>query len=129
MKYRAGFTTLEVLAAAAVVGVGLTTVTPLAVRHARLLSESRRERIAIEELANQAERLAAMPLRDRQAALQSPGPSAFARARLPDPVLVVERTTSPLGERIVLSLSWDAVGRREHPVTLALWPSSWEAAP
>lgn len=121
MNARRGFTTLEVLAAATVLMAGLASVVPLAVRHARLLADSRRERIAIEELANHAERLAAVPPRERNAVLAVLGPSALARERLPDAVLSVDRAPSPLGERIVLSLTWDAVGRREHPLRLAVW--------
>ena len=49
---------LEVIAAMAVLVAALAAITPLFVRHTRLVAESRQERIALEELANQAERLA-----------------------------------------------------------------------
>ena len=51
---RQGFTMLEVLAAASLTVVALAAITPLFARQVRLMAETRRERIALEELANQA---------------------------------------------------------------------------
>lgn len=129
MKTRRGFTTLESIAAAAVLAAGMAGVLPLALRHGRLLAESRRERIAVEELANQVERIAAVPPRERDAFLAALAPSKLARDRLPGATLTVVRGGSSLGERIVLSLAWDAIGRREHPVRLAVWLANPQAGP
>ena len=48
-------------------------------------------------------------------------PSAVAARRLPGARLTATRGPSPLGDRVVLHLAWDATGRREHPLALAVW--------
>jgi prepilin-type N-terminal cleavage/methylation domain-containing protein len=116
---RRGFSAVETMAALALLAVVSTM--PLFVRHGRLLADSRQERIAIEELANQAARLVALPADDRDAALAALAPSAVAARRLPGARLTATRGPSPLGDRVVLQLAWDATGRREHPLSLAVW--------
>jgi hypothetical protein len=116
-----GFSTVEVLSAVALLGALTATVMPLFVRHGRLLVDTRQERIAIEELANQAERLAAAPAAERDALLAALRPSDLAGRRLPGARIEAVRGPSPLGERVVLKLSWDAIGRRERPLALAVW--------
>jgi hypothetical protein len=118
---RRGLSTVEVIGSLSLLMTVMATTIPLFVRHGRLLSDSRRERIAIEELANQAERLAAVPPADLDAYLADLVASPLARERLPAAELVASRGDSPLGERVILRLSWDAVGRREHPLSLAVW--------
>jgi len=120
-RNRRGFSTVEVMGTLALVMTAMAATMPLFVRHGRLLAESRRERIAIEELANQAERLAAVAPADVEAHLAALAASPLARERLPGARLTAARGDSPLGERVILALSWDAVGRREHPLTLAVW--------
>jgi hypothetical protein len=109
------------MAALALLAVVMASTMPLFVRHGRLLADSRQERIAIEELANQAARLVALPADDRDAALAAIAPSAVAARRLPGARLTATRGPSPLGDRVVLHLAWDATGRREHPLSLAVW--------
>jgi type II secretory pathway pseudopilin PulG len=118
---RRGFSTVETMAAVALLAVLMASTMPLFVRHGRLLADSRQERIAIEELANQAARLVALPADDRDAALAALAPSAVAARRLPGARLTATRGPSPLGDRVVLHLAWDATGRREHPLSLAVW--------
>ena len=118
---RRGFSAVETLAAVALLAVLMASTMPLFVRHGRLLSDSRQERIAIEELANQAARLVALPVGRRDAALAALAPSAVAARRLPGARLTATRGPSPLGDRVVLHLAWDATGRREHPLSLAVW--------
>ncbi len=118
---RRGISTVEVMASISLLMALMAATMPLFVRHGQLLSESRRERIAIEELANQAERLAIVAPADLEAHLASLAVSPIARERLPGARLEAVRGDSPLGERVVLQLSWDAVGRREHPLSLAVW--------
>lgn len=117
-----GFTMLEVIASAAVTALALAAVVPLFARQVRLVAETRRERIAVEELANQAERLAALPAGDVDRGLAAVEVSPEVRGLLPGARLEARRSgPSPLGERIVLALAWDAVGRRERPLTLVTW--------
>ena len=118
---RRGISTVETLAAVSLLAVLLASTMPLFVRHGRLLADSRQERVAIEELANQAARLVALPVASRDAALAALAPSAVAARRLPGARLTATRGPSPLGDRVVLHLFWDATGRREHPLVLAVW--------
>jgi type II secretory pathway pseudopilin PulG len=118
---RRGFSTVETMAAVALLSVLMASTMPLFVRHGRLLADARQERIAIEELANQAARLVALPGENRDAAVAAVAPSAVAARRLPGARLTATRGPSPLGERVVLQLAWDATGRREHPLALAVW--------
>lgn len=118
---RPGLSTVETMAAVALLTVVMASTMPVFVRHGRLLAESRQERIAIEELANQAARLVALPVDRRAAALAALAPSAVAARRLPGAELTAKRGPSPLGDRVVLRLAWDATGRREHPLSLAVW--------
>ena len=118
---RRGFSAVETLAAVSLLAVLMASTMPLFVRHGRLLAGSRQERIAIEELANQAARLVALPVASRDAALAALAPSAVAARRLPGARLTATRGPSPLGDRVVLHLAWDATGRREHPLALAVW--------
>jgi prepilin-type N-terminal cleavage/methylation domain-containing protein len=119
-----GFTMLEVSAAAAVSVMALAAITPLFVRQVRLVSETRRERVALEELANQAERLAAakIPASDLDRRLATLELSPSVRALLPEPTLKAMRGgRSLLGERVVLTLAWDAPARRAQPLEFATW--------
>lgn len=121
IRCRRGFSTVEAMAALALVATMMAATTPLFVRHGRLLAESRQERIAIEELANQAERLAAVAPADIGHHLATLTASPLARERLPGARLTADRGDSALGPRVILALSWDAVGRREHPLTIVVW--------
>ena len=119
---RRGFTTLEVIAAASVITVALASITPLFVRHARLVAESRRERIALEELANQAEQLAVVAGGDLAHHLATLAVSPEVADHLPGARLQASRgVASPLGEPVVLSLTWNSPGRDDHPLALITW--------
>jgi type II secretory pathway pseudopilin PulG len=118
---RRGFILLEVIAALAVLTVAMASITPLFVRHTRLVAESRRERIALEELANQAERLAVVKSIDLDRHLAALALSPIAAGCLPEPRLTATRGSSPLGEQITLRLAWNSPGRDEKPLTLVTW--------
>jgi len=119
---RRAFTMLEVLAAAAVTGVAIGAIAPLWVGQVRLLAETRRERLGLEELANQAERLAAVPVGAVDRYLAGLDVSADFRTFLPGAVLTATRAgSSPLGERVVLTLAWESPGRRTRPLALVTW--------
>lgn len=114
---RRGMTSFELVVAFSLLVAAMGSTLPLYVRHQRLLSESRRERVALEELANLGERIAA----GGSQAVDGLEPSATAQRRLPSVALTTKRDTTTLGERVILSLSWNEVGRREHPLQLAVW--------
>lgn len=113
---------LEVIAAAAVTGVALGAIAPLWVGQVRLLAETRRERLGLEELANQAERLAAVPMGELDRYLVGLDVSAGIRELLPGAVLTATRAgPSLLGERIALTLAWESPARRARPLALVTW--------
>jgi hypothetical protein len=118
---RPGVSSLEVIVALGLLTAVMSTTLPLFVRHGRLLAESRQERIGIEELANLAERLAAMEPADAEAFLAAPVLSPLAAAGLPSATLAVALGEGPLGRQATLSLSWNAVGRRDQPLELTIW--------
>jgi len=109
------------MAALAVLVAALAAITPLFVRHTRLVAETRRERIALEELTNQAERLAAVPAGDLDGHLAALALSPLATDCLPEPRLTATRGSSPLGEQVTLRLAWSSPGRDEKPLTLVAW--------
>jgi hypothetical protein len=115
---------LEVVAASSLTVMAVASITPIFARQARLLSESRRERIALEELANQAERIAALPASNLDRHLAALALSPLASRHLPDARLDAVRGDSPLGPTITLRLGWYAPGRVEHPLTLVMWPAA-----
>lgn len=115
---RRGITSFELVAAFSLLVAAMASTLPLYVRHQRLLSESRRERVAMEELANQAERITAAGAGVDVASLVV---SETAQRRLPGVALSATRDRTSLGERVLLSLSWADTGRTEHPLRLAVW--------
>ena len=123
---RRGVSSFELVAAFSLLVTAMASTMPLYVRHQRLLSESRRERVALEELANLAERIAA----EGSGAVERLSPSPTAQRRLPGVKLMTEQRTTTLGERVILSLRWNETGRRVHPLQLAVWlpPAQGDAA-
>lgn len=115
---RRGFSSLEAVAALTILLGIVGSTMPLLVRHLRLLADSRHERIATQELANLAERLASLPAADVEAFLSRPPLSDLARRRLPEAVLTARRGQA---DAVVLALSWDSPGRAQQPLQLAVW--------
>ena len=118
---RRGFIMLEVIAAMAVLVAALAAITPLFVRHTRLVAESRRERIALEELANQAERLGVVPVGDLDRHLAAVALSPLGLVRQFLKRLTATRSPSPLGEQVTLRLAWNSPGRQAQPLTFVTW--------
>ncbi len=116
---RRGISSLELVAALAILMVVVGSTMPLFVRHLRLLADSRHERLALEELANLAERLLSLPPADVTGFLAAPPLSDRIAARLPG--ARVTATQDPGGERVVLRLAWQSPGRTVRPQALAVW--------
>ena len=124
---RLGISSFELIAAFSLLVAAMASTVPLYVRHQRLLAETRRERVAMEELDNQAERIEAAA---GTVDLASLTPSATALRRLHGVKLAFTREPTSLGERMLLSLTWNETCRMEHPLTLAVWlPASFAAEP
>jgi hypothetical protein len=118
---RAGATMLELLVAGTLVMAALSVWAPLVVRHGRLAMESRHYRIAVDELSNQLERLAALPGDELAAAVEDLAVSEFAGARLPGAELNADLEPADYGQRLTLSMTWDEPQRSAAPLTMTAW--------
>ncbi|MGI9427903.1 MAG: hypothetical protein ACR2NM_04555 [Bythopirellula sp.] len=115
-----GITVTELVVAAGLLVVVMSVVTSLAVRNGRLQHDSRHYRLAVDELTNQLERLTALDADRLADAIAELAPSAQIQGTLPNPELTSERISDEFGDRLVLHLVWDRLGKR-RPVTLVGW--------
>lgn len=99
----------------------MSVATPLAVRHLRLLKSQRDYRLALDELANQLERLTPLPAPELDRAVAALRPSPFIAERLPGAAIAGMLDDAAPGRRITLRLVWNSPGRHEAPVALAGW--------
>ena len=75
----------------------------------------------MDEVTNQLDRLAQLPLSEIKQELDSLAPSEFAKAGLPNPSLSGTLRDSEEGYRLALGISWDSPGRSVAPLTMATW--------
>lgn len=123
-QLRRGWGMLDMFVAFTLLVATITVVTPLLVRHGRLLESQRHYRIALEELTSQLDRLTVLPLEQTPDAVDRLKPSEFLAEKLPGAELTAKLATIEDGTRITLSLSWNAPGRRDAPVMLSGWAFS-----
>ena len=120
---RRGITLFELLAAFSILSVVIPVSAGLLVRNGRLLVSARNQRIAIDELTNQLERLRSLAVPEPGAFVAGPEPSAFAAAHLPGVTLAL--TADPPGSgperRVELAIEWNEPVRRGHPLRLVGW--------
>lgn len=115
---RAGVSLVELIVASTLMVTALTVTAKLTVSGGRMWQETRRDRVALEELSNQLDRLLSLPRRERDGEVASLAVSAEARAVLGDSELTGERLADEAGRRLVLRLRW---GNRPKPMVLVGW--------
>lgn len=119
--HRDGTTLIELLVAFTLLTALLGAALPLIVRHQQLLASARTYRLALDELSNQLETLAALDSEQLPAALEALAPPPFATERLPGAELNAVLDDAGDQPRLTLSLTWDEPGRRDKPLTLVAW--------
>ncbi len=103
-RYRRGTTVVDLLVAATLLATMITTVMTLTVRGGRLRQQTRQHQLALDELANQLQRLLSLDDDARAASLRELEPSPHLQSSLPGCTLKAE---TPGDDRLVLSLNWD----------------------
>lgn len=128
IKHRRGATITEFIVACSLLGSLMLLVVPSAVRLGRLQHTIRHDRIAMDEITNQLDRLTQLPLNELKQELDSLTPSEFATSGLPDPNLSGTLQSLGDGYRLALEISWNRPGRQAKPLTMATWiyPASTE---
>jgi hypothetical protein len=118
---RRGTGTLDLLVSFTLLLTAISVVTPLVVRHGRMLKSHRNYRLALDELSNQIDRLTALSPDKLPQEVKQLSPSTFVAERLPGARLSGELQPIESGTRVTLKLSWNDVERDRAPVTLAAW--------
>jgi Tfp pilus assembly protein PilV len=131
---RKATTLLECTVALLVLSVAMMGVAQLVVTASHQRRQSVARKLALQEIANQAERVAAMSW-DEAAPdkLTRWEPSADLLAPLPDAscrVIVEDEAGPPAARRIRLEVVWsDPAGHEQQPVGVTLWKYQTEARP
>ena len=120
-RSRGGMSSLDLLVTFTLLVAVMSILSPLTVRHGRLLQSHRDYRLALDELSNQAERLTSLSLEQLPVAVEQLAPSDFVAERLPGAELVGELHPAEAGVRVTLRIAWNSPERRRAPVALAVW--------
>lgn len=112
---RSGFTMTELLVSASLLIVGIGTMVPLSIHNGQMWRDTRNQQLAMNEMANQLERLIALDPAERQTALIDIQPSTALRRALPQAKLSARVVDD---EHVIVSLVSDA---RSKPLTLIGW--------
>lgn len=131
---RRGVTLLEVCVALVVLAAAMTALAQLIAANGRQRRTNDQRLAALQEVANEAERLATLPWDElSQDKLTTWQPSQELAAVLPAAQCAVQmsdETGPPRARRITLSVAWtNAVGQGVAPVDLTFWRFAQEAAP
>ena len=119
-KRRRGVTMIELVVAAVVLVVVMSSVTTLCFRISLVWQDIGQHRVAVAELSNQLDRLTRMNLQQVRDELQSLTPSELAQRTLHEPQLSGEMLPTEIGHQINLQLDWKRVNPGQ-PVELTGW--------
>src|SRR5947199_9759067 len=106
-RARAGTTMLEVIVGLSLLMSALSLSVPLNVKHGRLLIEQRNYRLALDELSNHLDRVAATPPNDLPQSVQQLAVSPFTSERFQNAKLTADVKPADIGQRLTLSLTWN----------------------
>jgi hypothetical protein len=118
-KSRMGASSLECVVAFTLLSSVLAFAAPLVVTHRRLVNGQREYRLALDEVANQLERLTSLPSGDVEQAVEQLELSEFAAVRLPEAKLRGELKPVDRGQQVTLSLTWEQP--TAAPIVLTGW--------
>jgi hypothetical protein len=126
-RLRRGSTATEFVVAFALLSTLIAVALPTVVRNGRMQEVLRHDRIGMDELTNQLDRLTQLPLDMLRTELEDLRPSEFANSALPRPKLSGTLGDSEDGQRLSLGISWDDPGRNANPLMITTWIYSSEA--
>ena len=134
MRRRRGLTVLEVTLALLVLTVAITGLAQLLATAAAHRRTSDQRRLALQEVANQAERIALWPYDELTAEkLEGLAPSDDLLAATPAAVLtatVTDEAGPPASKRVRLEVHWtNSAGAHVEPVGLTVWKHRREDQP
>lgn len=109
---RRGTTMIECVVAAGVLMIAMGTVTTMAFRISRIWTQTGHQRIAMDELSNQIERVLDTEPDKIDELIEELQPSEVAMNSLDQPKLLAARVRDELGDRVTLELRW----RSAHPI-------------
>lgn len=117
---RVGVSTIELVVASSMLIVVMTFATTMIYKIQSVVKETRFERIAVNELSNQLERLTVMELDQAVSAIESLAASDDCKSVLTNPELSGAVVEDSLGHRIDLEIGWQTVNVRK-PIRLSGW--------
>jgi hypothetical protein len=117
---RGGFTMIELLVSATLLMSIISLGATLSVQSGRLWQECRYQRLGLDELSGQLDRLTSLDQDQRAAALAELVPSEPILAALPNAQLTSEIITDRDGTRLILRLAWDRLGGSKQ-IVLVGW--------
>ena len=127
---RRGLSYAEVLVSATVLTTIMSLVTVSSFRISRVWKDVQHQRIAVNELSDQLDRLTMSPVEEIEDLIDSLEASKECQSQLADPQLngLIE-TEEEIGHRLTLLLTWqNHLGERSKPETLsAWWPRTGES--
>ena len=120
-KNRRGATLIELMVSCSMLTALMAFAVPSAIRIGRVQQSMRHDRIAMDELSNQMDRLSRLPVDEIEQQIDSLAPSAPTAANLPDARLVGSLNAADGGYRLVLDITWRRIGASNVPQSLAGW--------
>jgi len=133
-RHRRGMTILELTMSLMILGVAMVAVVQLLAAAARQRQAAQQRRVALAEVANQAERISLVSWDDTAIEkLHNWQPSAALDSALPGAqcsIEVTEQAERPRSRQIRLQVAWnDSAGLPVDPVSLTVWKFAREDRP